>query len=262
MPAKPDPNLAHHFEDLGQQHEAATLGMWVFLATELMFFGGLFTGYTIYRSQYPAAFAAASNHLSVWIGGINTIVLLTSSLTMALAVHAAQTGARRTLVAMLLATAGLGSLFLAIKAYEYYVDYEEGLVPVLHFKAEEFQPSGSEARPLPVRGLAPEELREDGNVAQPAAAPRDRYAMPTEAAASFARRVELFLMFYYIMTGIHAVHLIIGIALMLILAHKAQRGRYAPEFYYPIEVGGLYWHFVDVIWIFLLPLLYLIGGSH
>ena len=184
--------LAHHFENLEQQREAATLGMWLFLATELLIFGGLFLGYAVYRHAYPNEWAAASHELSVVIGGINTIVLLTSSLTMALAVRAAQVGRRNQLMLCLALTALLGATFLGIKAYEYYVDYEEALVPRLQFKTqEEWTRIGAEMHP----------------------------ARPLEA-----RKLELFYMFYYIMTGLHAVHLIIGIALMLVLMLLARAG--------------------------------------
>jgi len=220
--------LAHHFENLEQQREAATLGMWLFLATELLLFGGLFLGYTVYRHAYPNEWAAASHELSVVIGGINTIVLLTSSLTMALAVHAAQTGKNKRLLLCLGLTAALGATFLGIKACEYYIDYQEGLVPQLNFKSQaDWTKAGEEMHPpRPVDG----------------------------------QKVKLFYMFYYIMTGIHAVHLIIGIGIMLVLMLLVRRNVFTPLYYDPIEVGGLYWHFVDVIWIFLLPLLYLVSS--
>jgi cytochrome c oxidase subunit 3 len=201
-----------------QQRTTATLGMWVFLATELMVFGALFTGYAAYRSLYADAFEAASGKLNVLIGGINTIVLLTSSLTMALAVHATQTGHRTRLVRLLAATALLGATFLAFKVVEYALDYRDNLVPGLAFIPSEWSELG----------VDPE-------------------------------RVQLFFLFYYIMTGLHAVHLIVGITILVVLAISAHRGAFSPEYDSPVEIGGLYWHFVDVIWIFLLPLLYLVG---
>jgi cytochrome c oxidase subunit 3 len=222
--------LAHHFENLEQQHEAASLGMWVFLGTELMVFGGLFTGYTVYRWLYPEAFAAASRELNVWFGGVNTLVLLTSSLTMALGVRAAQTGRRHVLVRMLLLTALLGATFLVIKGFEYYADYRDDLVPGLAFDMDD------------ERWVPPE----------PVSGER----------ALFPQHVKLFLVFYYVMTLLHALHLTIGIAILLVLAALAWRGRFTPDYYSPVDVGGLYWHFVDVVWIFLLPLLYLIGTRH
>jgi cytochrome c oxidase subunit 3 len=212
------PALRHQFESLEQQHEAGTLGMWVFLATEVMVFGALFTGYAAYRAIYPEAFAAASGHLNVLIGGVNTLVLLTSSLTMALAVHAVQVGQRRMLVGCLVLTAVLGAAFMVLKAVEYYTDYVDRLVPGLAF----------EPRQWTELGVSPDQ-------------------------------VQLFLLFYYLMTGLHALHLTIGIVVLIVLAVLARRGSFSPEYYSPVEVSGLYWHFVDVVWIFLLPLLYLIG---
>jgi cytochrome c oxidase subunit 3 len=221
--------LAHHFENLEQQRDAATLGMWLFLATELLLFGGIFVGYTAYRYQFPAEWAAGSEELSVWIGGINTLVLLTSSLTMALGVHFAQTGDRQRLIWCLGLTVALGGVFLGVKAYEYSVDYEEGLMPWLDsFKSQgEWQRIGEEMHPRRV---------------------------------VTAEKVKLFYMFYYIMTGLHAVHLVIGMAILLVLMALARRDLFTPLYYDPIEIGGLYWHFVDVIWIFLFPLLYLVAS--
>lgn len=214
-----DPAIpAHHFENLAQQHEAATVGMWVFLATEVLVFGALFTGYAAYHAVYPEAFAAGSRHLNALIGGINTIVLLTSSLTMALAVHAAQTDRRHALLGFLIATVLLGAAFLGIKAIEYTLDFHERLVPRLAFDEAEWAGEGIDPRP-----------------------------------------VQLFLMFYYIMTGVHALHMTVGIGVLIVLIVLAWRGHFDVDRYMPVELSGLYWHFVDIIWIFLLPLLYLAG---
>jgi cytochrome c oxidase subunit 3 len=191
--------------------------MWIFLATELMVFGALFTGYTVYRHKFEADFAAGSEKLNLWFGGVNTFVLLTSSLTMALGVYCAQIGRRQLLVACLVLTALLGTAFLVIKGFEYHGDYVENLVPGLRFDDKEWREPG---------------------------------------------RVKLFLMFYYIMTGLHAVHLIVGIVIISVLAVQAARGRFTTHYHGPIEVGGLYWHFVDVVWLFLLPLLYMAGPRH
>jgi cytochrome c oxidase subunit 3 len=210
--------LWHHFEDLGQQHEANVLGMWMFLATELLVFGALFTGYTVYRIQDAPSFEDASAHMNLLIAGVNTVVLLTSSLTMALGVRAAQLGQRNALVVLLLLTALFGAAFLGLKAVEYTGDYHEKLVPGVAFDAEEWRHG---------------DVKPD--------------------------KVQLFLVFYYVMTGLHAVHLTIGIGIMIVLAALARRGAFTPQWYAPVEMWGLYWHFVDVVWIFLLPLLYLIG---
>jgi cytochrome c oxidase subunit 3 len=213
--AAKDTALWHHFDDLSHQQEANTLGMWVFLATELLIFGALFTGYTVYRANYPGAFEEASSRLNVLIAGVNTLVLLTSSLTMVLSVWAVQAGRRQMLVVCLVLTALLGLTFMVLKVVEYAGDYRDRLVPVLAFD------------------------------------PGDWRHNPAH--------VQLFLVFYYVMTGLHAVHLLVGIAIVAFLAAMAWRGAYGPAYYAPVEMWGLYWHFVDVVWIFLLPLLYLIG---
>lgn len=205
--------LAHQFDDLEQQFRADSLGMWLFLATEIMFFGGLFAGYTVYRSMYPDAFAEASRHLDALLGGINTAVLIGSSLMMALAVHSAQVGSKKLLIRFLLLTILLGSVFIAIKFYEYHHKFEEGLIPGLNFT----------------------------------------YAGPDW------RQVELLFVFYFIMTGMHALHMVIGVGLLTYLVIQARRDVFSPEYYMPVDLIGLYWHFVDIVWIFLFPLLYLMG---
>jgi cytochrome c oxidase subunit III len=207
------PALAHQFDSLAQQKEAATLGIWVFLVTEVLFFGGLFATYTIYRAWYPEAFAAASHELDVTLGTINTVVLITSSLTMALAVHAAQLGQRKLLLLFLAATMILGSTFLGIKSVEYYHKFAEHHVPGPGFQFE-----------------------------------REHF-----------RHAQLFFSLYFIMTGLHAVHMVIGIGIMLVMFWWSWRGTITADYYGPIEISGLYWHFVDIVWIFLFPLLYLIG---
>ncbi len=204
---------AHQFDDLEQQHEASWIGMWVFLATEIMFFGGMFMGYILYRSLYPAAFAGASDRLDVWLGGINTAVLISSSFTMALALHAAEMGKRRPLVCLLVFTAVLGLAFLGIKFSEYYVKFEEHLIPGSSFVYEE-------------RLVGP---------------------------------AQIFFSFYFAMTGMHALHMIVGIGLLSYLIVHSLRGRFSAAYHTPVELIGLYWHFVDIVWIFLFPLLYLVG---
>ncbi len=212
------PALAHHFENLSEQKETATLGMWVFIAQEIMFFGGLFASYAVYRFKYQEAFAVASHHLNVPLGAFNTAVLICSSLTMALAVHAAALGKRRQIVAFLLLTVLLGGVFLGIKAVEYKDKFDHHLVPGEHFDGEVLHLEG------------------------------DR-----------ARQAQVYYSLYFAMTGLHALHMIIGIPILLTLAALAARGRYDAQYHAPVEVAGLYWHFVDIVWIFLFPLLYLIG---
>jgi cytochrome c oxidase subunit 3 len=219
--------LAHHFEDLGQQHEAATLGMWLFLATEVLFFGGLFAGYAMYRELYGDAFAVASKQLYVSLGTVNTAVLIGSSLTMALALHSARVGRQKAIAWFLMATMTLGTTFLVIKGVEYYLDYRESLVPGLSFR-EAVAPEGAEAA-------------------------EGEWPPGTDVG-----HVKLFFTFYYIMTGLHAAHMVVGLGVLLYLTRQARRGKYSPGYYTPLEVAGLYWHFVDIVWVFLFPLLYLI----
>jgi cytochrome c oxidase subunit 3 len=200
---------------LGQQHEAATLGMWMFLATEILFFGGVFTAYAIYRNAYNPAFVEGSERLITWLGAVNTAVLLSSSLTMALSVYFARANRRGLLVACVGLTIVFGTAFLGIKFTEYAIDYKEGLIPVLRWEPEH---------------------------------------MP----ASLDRGAQLFFIFYFILTGLHAVHMFVGMGLLVYLFVGARRGRFSSEYFTPVEVIGLYWHFVDIVWIFLFPLLYLI----
>ena len=203
--------LQHHFVDLGQQHEASTLGMWTFLVTEVMFFGGLFLAYILFRIWYPDAWGVASRMLDWKLGGINTLLLLCSSLTMAMAVSAAQNGERKKIVWFLIITMILGTGFLGIKAHEYLHKVHEGLIPGLNFTYP---------------GLGGKE--------------------------------EAFFFMYFVMTGVHALHMIIGIVIVGVIARMAAKGRFTKTYYNPVEVIGLYWHFVDIIWIFLYPLLYLV----
>ena len=215
------PDLVHHFENLSAQKEAATFGMWLFLVTEVMFFGGLFLAYTIYRNLYFHAFVQSSRHLDLTLGAVNTAVLICSSLTMAMGVHSSALGRRRATVAWLLLTVALGSVFLGIKALEYKDKFDHHLVPGERFHAEELHLEGAEAR-----------------------------------------HAQIFFALYFAMTGLHATHMIIGIPIILIVAWMAHRGRFSPEYHTPVEMTGLYWHFVDIVWIFLFPLLYLIGRHH
>ncbi len=202
--------LEEQFDDPVQQHEAATLGMWTFLATEILFFGGLFLGYITYRTIYPDAFAEASRHTLVLFGTLNTAILLTSSLTMALAVRAAQEGKPKSVVRFLLLTILLGLCFLAVKGLEYHEDIQEHLWPGPHFKA----------------------------------------GLPVQA--------QMFWFLYWAMTGLHAIHVTVGLGLLSVIAWLAHRGLFSSAYFTPVDISGLYWHFVDIVWIFLYPLLYLI----
>lgn len=211
----PDTNTihAHQFDDAEQQHESSWLGMWIFLATEIMFFGGMFLAYTSYRSAYSEAFAAASNELNIILGTVNTAVLICSSLTMALAVHSAQVNRTKPLVRFLSLTILLGVVFLVIKYFEYEHKFDENLVPGAFFV-----------------------FRTD-----------------------ITNQAEIFFSLYFAMTGMHALHMVVGLGLLGYLNYAAMRRRYSAEYNTPVELVGLYWHFVDVVWIFLFPLLYLSG---
>jgi cytochrome c oxidase subunit III len=219
--------LQHHFTSLEQQRSASTLGMWVFIAQEVLFFGGLFGAYTVYRSQYPEAFSLGSHHLNWKIGFANTLVLIASSLTMALGVYSAAIGKKNRVVGFILATILLGSVFLGVK----YFEYGEKIRPCLG--------DGSHAGCL-LPG-----------------ARFDAHALHAEGAT--AGETQIFFSLYFAMTGLHALHMIIGVPILLTIAFLAWKGRYGPEYHTPVELVGLYWHFVDIIWIFLFPLLYLIG---
>jgi cytochrome c oxidase subunit 3 len=247
------PHLAHHFDSLEQQKQAASLGMWVFIAQEIMFFGGLFLGYTFYRFRYPEAFAAGSSLLSIGWGGFNTVVLICSSLTMALAVHAAQLGKSRRIVTYLVSTIALGSVFLGVKAIEYTGKWEHHQVPGRHFEFHgqgKFAPigHGAEHAATAVAAVAVAEG------AEAAADPHGAAIVEVDP-----KQVEIFYGFYFVMTGFHALHMVIGIGIMLWLIALAGRGRFSAAYYNPVEMFGLYWHFVDIVWIFLFPLLYLLG---
>jgi len=208
----PHPDLQHHFDNLEQQFESSALGMWLFLVTEILFFGGLFAAYLVYRMQYPVAFREASGQLDVILGGINTAILIGSSLTMAMAVYAGQMGRRTSQMVYLSGTILLGVAFLGIKAVEYSHKFHDHLVPGPHFQFTGADPG----------------------------------------------HVQLFFSLYFVMTGLHAVHMVIGVGVLLVLLWMAYRGRFTRSYHTPIEVSGLYWHFVDIVWIFLFPLLYLI----
>ena len=206
--------LREQFDTEYQQKDASTLGMWIFLITEVMFFGGMFAAYTIYRSTYPTVFAIASSSLNVTIGAINTCVLLLSSFTMVMAVRAGQLGQRKLIIFFLILTLIFGCIFLGVKAYEWNEKYVEHHMPgqiAFHLEGTDLQ------------GPA-----------------------------------KLFFSLYFAMTGLHALHMVVGVGILTFLILETRKGKYSSEYYTPIDISGLYWHFVDVIWIFLFPLLYLI----
>jgi cytochrome c oxidase subunit 3 len=212
QPAKRHPKLQEHFYNMDQQLEASTLGMWVFLVTEVMFFGGMFMAYIVYRNMYPHAWVEASAELNWRLGGLNTAVLIVSSLTMALAVRAAMLGNKKQQVVNVVLTMLLGMTFLVVKFFEYKAKFEHHLVPGPNF---------------------------DPHLEQ---------------------GMQIFFSLYFMLTGVHAAHMIIGLGIMTWILVTAAKGTYNADYYTPVEVAGLYWHFVDIVWIFLFPLLYLLGA--
>ncbi len=205
-------HVAHHFPDLEVQSHAARLGMWLFLATEVLLFAGLFTAYALYRMLYPSAFHGASKLIETSMGALNTVVLITSSLTVALAFHYSRQSRNRLAALLLVVTIGLGFVFLGVKAVEYAHHFHEGHLPGRFYRYAGLQVPGA----------------------------------------------PMFFTVYFLMTGLHGIHVVIGMGVLTWLAIGAWRGSYGGEYTTPIEVGGMYWHLVDLIWIFLFPLLYLI----
>jgi cytochrome c oxidase subunit III len=244
------PALSHQFDSMEQQQDASTFGMWVFLLTEIMMFGGLFTAYLIYRIKYYPAFVAGSTSISVSWGFANTLVLIGSSFTMAMAVWSAQTGRRKGQIWFLIGTMILGSAFLGVKAKEYYDKYDECHIPG-HVIGKGFNAWGGCSASDKSLGNIAEEIIER--------AKKNHEEIPEVAAQQTAQQTEIFFSFYFAMTGLHAFHMVIGLGLLTWLLLRAKRGEFGPSYYTPVELGGLYWHFVDIVWIFLFPLLYLIS---
>ena len=210
--SKIDSHLAHHFDDPVQQKESATLGMWIFLATELMLFGGLFFGYTIYRRAYYEEFAIGSSHLYLTLGTLNTVVLITSSFTVAMAFWAVRKGKNRLCAVMLGITILFALTFLGVKSIEYAHKFAEGALPGKWYHFHEVTAPGA----------------------------------------------NLYFTVYFLSTGLHAFHVIVGMSVLAWVLKGVIKGKYGPDYYVPVELGGLYWHLVDLVWIFLFPLLYLI----
>lgn len=206
--------LREQFDTVAQQKDASTLGMWIFLITEVMFFGGMFLAYSIYRSRWPDVFAVASSSMNVYLGATNTVVLLCSSFTMVMAVRAAALGKQKAIIGWICFTLLFGIAFLGVKAVEWTEKFELHHVP----------------------GMAHFHL--DGVANQGAA--------------------QIFFALYFCMTGLHALHMVVGVGILTFLIVEASRGKYSSDYMTPVDVSGLYWHFVDIVWIFLFPLLYLI----
>jgi len=224
------PQHRHHFETEEQQREAGSFGMWLFLLTEIMFFGGLFFAYLLYRNWYYDAFVPASNYLSIPLGGANTAILITSGFFMALAVWASEMRKKQVLVWTLIATMLFGWVFIVIKGVEWHDEWVHGHIPGASFDASEF------VNPK-AHGITNE----------------------TPLPLDMAQKTQIFFFLYFAMTGMHAVHMLIGLGLLFWLLWRAQRGDFTSGYVAPIENFALYWHFVDIVWLFLFPLLYLIN---
>ena len=294
-----EPGLQHQFEDMKQQEESVSIAMWMFLVQEIMFFGGMFTVYLVFRSRFPMAFATGSNHLNVVMGFANTLVLIVSSLTMALTVYFAQRNNRNMQVLMIILTMIFGATFLGVKYVEYKEKYDDGLVPVAGWnrkvKAPEAETSSltlpgeikTEAQAEHATGgekpynnprgefqwtseeheghkLVTEALDKEKSTGKKFLTDYERvgYLNPSDGQVDdlkFQEKVRSFFWIYFAMTGLHALHMIVGLILMTWLLLKAWKGTFNAEYYSPVEMSGLYWHFVDIVWIFLFPLLYLLG---
>lgn len=237
------PHLKHYFVSSEQQFDAAKLGMWLFLVTEVLLFGGMFVAYGIYRSMYPELFVEASSQLDTVLGGVNTLVLLASSLTVAWAIRAIQMDNRKLCTALLATTVVLAGVFMVVKYFEYTHKFELGILPGSHFVY-------AEGTPFTLQGLT--------DAAQTAVVGGAEHGHLGDHGLA-NQRAGLFFSIYYVMTGIHGLHVLIGMVAISVLAVKTWRGKYSSAWYTPVENTGLYWHVVDVIWIFLFPLMYLIS---
>lgn len=264
--------LHHHFDDLEQQRETHLLGMWSFLVTEIMMFGGLFFVYTLFRWKFPVAYIAGSHHLDWVLGSVNTAVLLVSSLTMAFAVHAASERKQAVMLRWLVLTFILGATFMVVKYFEWSHDYKIGLVPSLSWKPEvsmqkDIAESWRKGQISKEYKLAletgPRELRPTVIAVNinPSAdkhaykvAPHDRFM------ALDTNNLQMFMVIYFCMTGLHGLHMIVGLVMLGILMYMGKKGKFTNGNDQPVEICGLYWHLVDIIWVFLFPLLYLTGG--
>jgi cytochrome c oxidase subunit 3 len=247
----PEEHVAHHFDSAAQQRDVAVLGMWCFLATEILFFGGALVAYGIYRMMWFDSFRGGSALIFEWCGALNTGILLCSSLTMALAVRSAGLGNNKALVRFLIPTIILGTAFLCVKVYEYTTDYKEHLVPAMGFDA-----AGAAEKAAKIPGV----LRSEVPPHNPTelASPSGNGPNIVENGSSRMPHIELFFTFYFVLTLIHATHMVIGVGLLLWLVVLARRNHFNAAYYNPVEIVGLYWHFVDIVWLFLFPLLYLV----
>ena len=259
---------AHQFDDPVQQKESASLGMWAFLATEVLFFGGLFLLYTVFRYRYPEMWDIGSHELDIYLGGLNTLILLTSSLTMALGVHAAQTGKKAALNVYLIITLLCAGGFLVVKTFEYKAKFDHGVIPGRYFQVpaevwEKHKPADMAGSPVFDSNHVQEIVNDP--MGPYAHEPHGMTANRPPLTPHFyddVRKLQLFFGLYFAMTGLHGIHVIIGMFMIGTLVFLNMKGWFSPSYYTPVEMTGLYWHFVDIVWVFLFPLLYLMDRSH
>lgn len=282
------PFLAHHFDHPVQQFDAGKLGMWLFLVTEVLFFSGLFCFYAVYRRHHPEIFLEGHHHLSVFWGAFNTVILLCSSFTMALGVYCAQKSNQRGLIICLALTLAGGAAFMAVKVVEYTEKYQHGLLWGKYYRPHDEHAAApaavSQDRPSalaganlganpPTAGAAappaagkppaglPEKTTLPGAGAAPGGvriAPAGEHGLAHLSPAERAKNLHIFFSIYFCLTGLHGLHVLGGMVVLTILLIGAVRGLYNSAYYTPVDLGGLYWHLVDLIWIYLFPLLYLI----
>jgi len=274
MDAHRQPFLAHQFDTPEQQFRAGKLGMWLFLATEILMFGGLFCAYAVHRHNHPEVFVRAAEFLNWKLGALNTVVLICSSLTMAWAVHCAHCGQQRRLAVMLGLTLFLALGFLGVKAIEYHDKWRHHLLPGTHFKPElehaadektaapAAQPkAGGEAEPKAGAATQPEQKPGPWSGPEPGRAPEGLAAFAPQYAqrpAKLPSYTHIFFGIYFMMTGLHGLHVLAGMAVITWILLRARRGEFSGAYYAPVDLVGLYWHFVDIVWIYLFPLLYLV----
>lgn len=260
------PHLAHHFDSPVQQFESGKLGMWIFLATEVLLFGGLFCAYAVYRANHPEVFIFAHRYLDTMLGAVNTAILIFSSFTMAWAVRAAQLGQRRALRVLLALTIACAFSFLGIKYVEYEHKWKEGLLWGKRYAPHgEHQSTRAGNTPKVVAATPLPAVNPEEHTLLPPPAPgpsglavADHADEQLHLADEAPKNVQLFFGIYFAMTGLHGVHVIAGIAVLGWILLRATRGEFGPDYFIPVDLAGLYWHVVDLIWIFLFPLLYLI----
>jgi cytochrome c oxidase subunit 3 len=252
--------LYGQFQTLDQQKESATLGMWVFLLTEILFFGGVFLAYTINRHEFPTAFGVSGNMLDLNLGFANTIVLIASSFTMAMSVWSAQTSNKKLVPLFVVLTLVLGCTFLGIKVVEYKQKFDHHLVPGYHFDATYCSGAGNPCALSDKDYQAEKSEVEEAVKAEEENAKTQSFSDPAVTGVSaFNAHSQLYFSLYFGMTGLHALHMVIGAGLLLWLLYESLKGRFDANYNTPVENIGLYWHFVDIVWIFLFPLLYLIN---